>query len=120
MAKKRSDDDVRPAVPGLQTTLLPEDSEGEQQMPALLDCLLPRWRDGKCVRRSGTISVKIVGCYFVASLTCPSEGLQCSVSSLSIVGLLEALNATAASASTVWTPTFERQKRDRQHADKQL
>jgi hypothetical protein len=120
MSKKGVPDNTRPAVFGKQTTLVPEDDAGEKALPNVLDCLLPRWKDGRCVRESGRIGVRVVGCYFVCTLTCPSEGLECSVSSLSIVGLIEALEKVAADPNTVWTPTFAAQKKARQDASKSL
>ena len=119
MAKKHVLNGV-PAVPGLQATLVPEDSAGEEQLPYLLDCLLPRYKDGKCVRKAGSVSISLEGCYFMAKLVCPSEGRQCSVLSLSLVGLLERLNETAGEPKTPWFPTWERKKKDLRSAEQSL
>jgi len=109
-----------PAVPGLQATLVPEDAEGEKHLPFLLDCLLPRYKDGHCVRKAGSVSISLEGCYFTARLICPSEGRQCSVLALSVVGLLEALNTVIGEPKTPWFPTWAQRQKDLRSAERVL
>jgi hypothetical protein len=101
-------------------SLVPQDSDGEETYPVLSQCLMPRWRDGRCIRESGRIGIRIVGSYYMATVTCPSEGLECSVSCSSIIGLMDRIEQAVASPDTVWTPTYGAQKRARQDAQRRV
>lgn len=92
-------------------SLVPQDAKGAELYPNLMDCLMPRWVDGQCVRQSGSLRMRIVGSWFLLSLTCPTEGVETSVTLDTVVKALEALEKTIASGKAVWTPTFERQKK---------
>ena len=102
------------------TPLVPEDMAGEAAFPALVWCLHPKWREKKCVKESGTLSVKIVGPYYVVNVVDPTRGLQTSVTLESLAGLLEAVEARLADPGQIWTPTFDRVKKARQEARKPI
>jgi hypothetical protein len=106
---KRSDDDPLDFL-GKRDSLVPQDAEGMKAYPTLAACLQPRWKDGKCVRQAGRMGLRVVGCYFLVSVTCPTEGLETTATLGSIVGLLDALEGHLRSPGAVWTPTFDRVK----------
>ena len=94
--------------------LSPSDAKGEEQWPTLMECLLPIWKDGKCKRQSGHLRIRLTGSWFVATLSCPTEGMETSVSSDTLSGLLDALEAKLRSPECQWTPDWESVKKTRQ------
>ena len=101
-----------------RNSLIPQDGQGAKLFPTLMELLLPKWVDGKCVRQSGRLSMRIVGPYFVFTVSCPTEGLETSVTLASIVEALEAIERHCVDPGAIWTPTFDRQKQARKEEEK--
>lgn len=116
MAKK-AETNGHSTIPFLKDRLqCPADDAGLDAFPTLTQCLFPIWKDSKCVRISGGVRIRLVGGYYLVTVSCPSEGLETTLTTPTLVGLLEALEAHVRNPATIWTPTFEEQKRARQDA----
>lgn len=92
----------------------PSDEEAENKWPTLWSCLAPIWVKGKCTRQSGRLSIRLSGSWFVATVSCPTEGLQASVGSESLTGLFDALEAKLRDPACQWEPDWEATKKTRQ------
>lgn len=114
MAKKPATNGVVP--PPLQglTTLVPCDDAAQQTWPNVWACLMPHWSEGKCTRQSGGIRLKLVGSWFVVTLSCPTEGLETDLTTDTLVGLLDQLESLLASGKAVWKPDWSATKKARQ------
>jgi hypothetical protein len=94
--------------------VVPADDEAAKRFPTIYDCLMPRWKEGACVRQSGKISIRITGSLFTITLECPTEGLQASLSSETFADLFTRLEKLLASGKAQWVPSWEIQKKARQ------
>ncbi len=111
------------ALPGVlagRNSLTPTDQAGEKAYPTVAALLQPLWRDGRCTREAGSIRLRIVGPYFLVSITCPTEGLETTATLASIVGLMDALEKHVNAADAVWTPTFDRVKKAKADVKEQM
>ena len=93
-----------------------EDPEGELACPTLSQLLLPRFKEGKCTRLGGSLSLRVVGGFFVVRIACPTEQCQTTFTLTSLSQLTERLEAAVQSTSTVWLPDYDSQKRARREA----
>jgi hypothetical protein len=108
-------DDARGPLPlGQQST--PEDAQGVEKHPFLTDLLFPRFKDGKCVRQAGRLTLKIVGGYYVVTVACPTESVQTTLVFRTLEALLDQVEQSVQLSTIVWLPDFEKQKKDRQQA----
>lgn len=114
MAKSKKADDVMPLALMEGKLRAPTDADLEASCPTLHRCLSPIWKDGKCVRQSGSLKVRLIGGYYQMTLSCPTEGVETSITLESLVGCLEALDERLQSPGCVWTPDFVEQKKARQ------
>jgi len=105
--------EVPPPLAGL-STLVPSDDEAKRLWPNVWACMMPHWSEGKCTRQSGGIRVKIVGSWFVVTLSCPTEGLEADLTTETLLNLLDQLEALLASGRAVWKPDWASTKRSRQ------
>lgn len=94
----------------------PEDAEALAKWPMLCNLLWPRFKDGKCVRGAGRVTVKCIGGYYVVAVACPTEQVQTTLVFESLVNLLDQLESSVQSSICVWLPDFESQKKARQQA----
>ena len=92
----------------------PDDGELEKQAPVLFSCLQPLWREGKCKRASGSLRVRLVGGYYQVTLSCPTEGLEMSMVTDTLVDLVKQIEARLNDPACIWTPDFSEQKKSRQ------
>src|ERR1700686_2587895 len=110
---KKKTERERPALNG-RTEL--QDSSGLEQCPTLYDLLRPRFKDGRCTREGGHLSIRVVGGHYVVKLACPSEEVQTTFP-LDTLCMLESCLETAVRSNTiVWLPDYESQKRARREA----
>lgn len=92
----------------------PDDAELEKQAPTLYSCLQPLWKEGKCKRASGSIRVRLVGGYYQITLSCPTEGLETSMVTDTLVDVIGQLEKRLNDPACIWTPDFSEQKKSRQ------
>jgi hypothetical protein len=114
VGKKPSPNGVVPLPLQGLTTLLPQDDASSTRWPNVWACLMPHWSEGKCTRQSGGIRVKLVGSWFVCTLSCPTEGLECDLTTATLVDLLDQLEAILSNGTAVWRPDWSTMKKARQ------
>lgn len=108
--------DTQAAVPGFATAMLtqsPADDAARSAYPLLMQCLLPIWRDGKCVRQSGSIRVRITGSYYLVSVSCPTEGVEATLTTETIIDIPLQLEDSLKLNKLQWVPDYERVKSTR-------
>jgi|SRR5215475_1654223 len=98
------------------STQCPTDSEALKAWPNVVACLYPLWREGKCIRQAGALRVRLVGCYYCVTLSCPTEGVETDLVVETLVGLFDALEGLLSSGKAVWRPDFYHTKKSRQQA----
>jgi hypothetical protein len=98
------------------STQCPTDAEALKLWPNLIACLYPQWREGKCIRQAGSLRIRLVGCYYATTLSCPTEGVETDLVTETLVGLFDSLEALLASGRAVWRPDFYHTKKSRQEA----
>lgn len=96
------------------STLVPCDDKARERYPNVWACLMPHWSEGKCTRQSGTLRVRIVGSWFEVTLSCPTEGVETTLSTETLVNLLEQLEKLLASGRAIWKPDWSSTKKARQ------
>lgn len=114
MAEKEDLNGFTPSPLAGVTTQRPTDQEGETRWPNVIACLYPIWRDGKCVRREGTLKIRLVGCYYAVTLSCPTEGVETDLVVDTLVDLFDALEGLLRSGKAVWRPDWQSTKKARQ------
>lgn len=92
----------------------PEDALLEEQCPILYSCLQPVWTEGKCKRQSGALRIRLVGGYYQVTLACPTEGLETSLVTATLVDVTKQLEERLNDPACIWTPDFAVQKKARQ------
>jgi len=111
----KSEDKAQSALPAAaMSRQQPTDDNAVQNWPTLMSCLYPIWVDGKCKRQSGSLKIRLVGGYYVVTLSCPTEGMEASLTTDTLVDLFDALEARVSDPACVWTPDFAAVKRTRQ------
>lgn len=113
MAKK-SDESKTPIPVAAMRKQAPDDNLLKAKCPTLHQLLMPIWIDGKCKRQSASLRVRLVGGYYMVTLSCPTEGLETNVVTDSLVGLIELLEAKVSDPGCIWTPDFAAIKKTRQ------
>lgn len=115
MAKKRDELNGFTPTPlvGVQSQR-PQDTDGEKKWPNLLACLCPVWREAKCVRQAGSLSIRVVGSVFQVSLSCPTECVETSVRVSTLVDILDVLEKVLSDGTAVWGPDYATAKKARQ------
>jgi hypothetical protein len=96
------------------STQCPTDAEAMKAWPNLVACLYPLWKEGKCIRQAGSMRFRLVGCYYLVTLSCPTEGVETDMVMETLVGAFDALEALLASHKAVWRPDYLAQKKSRQ------
>jgi hypothetical protein len=102
----------------LGSDVAPQDSGGLGTLPHLCNLIWPRWRNGKCTRVAGRITIKCIGGYYVVTINCPTEAVQTTQIFESLEGLLAELEQRVQSSTCIWLPDYESQKRARQESKK--
>lgn len=105
--------ETQPAVPGFATAMLtqsPADEAARAQYPLLMQCLLPIWKESKCLRQAGSIRVRLVGSYYMVSINCPTEGVEATLTAESIIDLPLQLENALQLNRLQWIPDYERVK----------
>jgi hypothetical protein len=92
----------------------PNDQAGVAKWPVLTELLFPVWKDGKCVRQSGDMKIRLVGGYYLLTLHCPTEQLETTLTAETLVDALDALETLLASGKAVWMPDWNATKKTRQ------
>lgn len=106
----------RPAVVSLiQSTSAkaPDDPEGKSKWPALLELLCPIWEDGVCKRQAGKLQITLTGPYFIISLGCPTERVECQLMVESLSTALDELEASLHSGRAKWVDDWRKKKESR-------
>jgi hypothetical protein len=93
-----------------------DDPEGLDQCPTLLDLLSPRFKEDKCTRLGGSLSLRVVGGFYVVRIACPSEQVQATFTLTTLANLETHLEECVRSSSVVWLPDYDSQKKARQDA----
>lgn len=113
MAKKPKNDDVPISVLAVSRQA-PDDDALATACPTLYKCLVPIWKEGKCKRQSGSLRVRLIGGYYQVTLSCPTEGVETSLVTDTLVGIEGQLESRLRDPSCIWTPDFAAQKKSRQ------
>ena len=92
---------------------VPQDAAAEDEWPTLMAVLLPVWKEGKCRRQAGSLRLRIVGGYFLVTVHCPTEGMECTMTTDTLVNLLPQLETFLQSGASEWIPDFETLKKTR-------
>jgi hypothetical protein len=95
-------------------TQCPCDAQAEEKWPNVVACLVPQWREGKCHRQAGRLTIKPLGCVWEVTLSCPAEGVDTSVRVASLIDGLDALESLLRSGEAIWQPDWATQKKIRQ------
>jgi hypothetical protein len=115
MSKKNGKVEEKDRV-ALGVALKLEDPEGMEVAPTLIDILSPRFKDGKCTRQGGSLSLRVVGGFYVVRIACPSEQVQATFTLSTLASLLTDLERNVQSSSCVWLPDYDSQKKARREA----
>jgi hypothetical protein len=110
----RSKVEAGPVIPGINRVL--DDAEAQETLPTLFSLLNPAFKDDKCVRLGGTLRLRVIGGYYVVTVSCPTEEKQATVVVTSLVPLVTALETALRDPMCVWLDDFEKQKRARREA----
>lgn len=102
------------ALPVFALRQLPTDDVLLASCPLTAEILWPKWKDGKCLRQSGSVRVRLVGGYYLITLHCPTEGVEATLTTDTLVDPLGQLEVALRNDTLVWLPDFERQKKTRQ------
>lgn len=113
MAKKPPKDDVPVSVIAASKRA-PDDPGLAERCPTLYRCLISIWEGGKCKRQSATLGVRQIGGYYQITLRCPTEGVETSMVTDTLIDLVDQLEARLRDPACVWTPDFASQKKARQ------
>jgi hypothetical protein len=90
------------------------DPATHERWPKLLSCLLPHWDGDKCTRQAGSLRVRLVGGYYLVTLSCPTEGLDTTVTVDSLTVAWDQLEEALANGRAVWLPDWSTTKKARQ------
>lgn len=94
--------------------LSPHDAIAEKELPTLMELLMPRFRsDKRMTREAGSLLVKVQGSLFTVTLTCPTEGVETTMVTSSVMGLLDQLELHTSDPGVAWTPTYAAKKKSR-------
>ena len=93
-----------------------DDPTALAECPTLYDVLRPRWKDGKCTRMGGSLSLRVVGGFYVGRLSCPTEQVTATICLTTLATLTADLERAVQSNSIVWLPDYESQKKARREA----
>jgi hypothetical protein len=92
----------------------PQDPGAKAKWPTLTELLDPVWTDGKCMRQSGSLRIRLVGGYYLVTLACPTEGLETTMTTDTLVDAFDALEAMLVSGKALWMPDWNVVKKSRQ------
>jgi hypothetical protein len=115
MSKKNGKPEEKDRV-ALGVNVVLEDPDGKDAAPTLFDILAPRFKDGKCTRLGASLSLRVVGGFYVIRIGCPSEQAQATFTLHTLASLLADLERNVQSSSCVWLPDYDSQKRARRDA----
>lgn len=100
--------------------LSPHDEEANALFPTLMQVLLPRYnRKKQLTREAGSISVRVDGSLFRCTIYAPTDGVQTTYDTDTLVNLLEQLEEHVSNPKTSWSLTYDK-KRKAGHALKKL
>jgi hypothetical protein len=108
--KAKSPQVDKPKIFAQKSLISPSDDPGVEKYPVLCDVLFPRQKDDIVTWKGGRLSITVEAGYYAVTLTCPSEGKQCSVMSESLTTLFADLEAVLANGQAVWRLTFDAKK----------
>jgi hypothetical protein len=116
-----------PIVPSYSPILLgkmglsPHDDEGSKEYPTLLRLLMPLYNDKKrLIREAGSFRVSVDGSLFRVSFECPTEGIQTTMMTPTIMELLTSLEVHLSDPQSDWPQTYAAKKRARRGLDKSI
>jgi len=90
----------------------PHDDEARTEYPNLMRLLYPKYDDkGRMTREAGYIRLSIEGQVYTLTLVCPTEGVQCSLSTPTCIEPLAQLEHYVTRPFCAWGPTWERRKK---------
>lgn len=113
MADKKKEIVTAPILAGLNGKVM-HDPQGLDKYPVLSSLLHPIWKDGNCVRQSGTMRVSLIGGYFIVCVSCPTEQVETRVTLESLVNMIDLVEAAVRDPRATWLPTFAATKKTRQ------
>jgi hypothetical protein len=114
VARKHDANGYTPAPLVAVNSQRPCDADGEARWPNVYACLLPVWKEGRCLRQCGRISVRVIGSVFEIALSCPTEGVEMTMRVPTLVDALDAMEAHLRSGAAVWAPDWVTAKKIRQ------
>lgn len=114
MAKKKDDKPEIVALVKAAQNLSPTDETSKDTWPTLYELLRPIWKDGKCLRQAATIKLRLAGPYYLVTLSCPTEGLEATLTTDTLVCLFDQMEEFLASAACPWMPDWQQAKKSRQ------
>ena len=113
MAEKKKEIVTAPILAGLNGKVM-HDPQGMDKYPVLSSLLHPIWKEGVCVRQSGTMRVSLVGGYFIVCVSCPTEQVETRVTLDTLVDLIGRVEESVRDPRATWLPTFAATKKTRQ------
>lgn len=101
--------------------MCPHDDQATHDYPTLMQLMLPRYRDDRCLtREAGSLTVKVDGSLFRVTITCPTEGLVGAILMREMSDLLLHIERALSEGRFAWTPTYDAKKRARRGLDKSV
>jgi hypothetical protein len=88
-----------------------DDPEARAQLPHLWDHIAPIFSGACLQRQAGRITISIEGDHYRVTVSCPTEKVQTTLITSTLLGCLEELNRYLAMPTRVYAPTWERNKK---------
>jgi len=89
-----------------------KDPKAQKETPALLDVLLPIFRDGVLVRQPGRLAIQADGMAWRVRIECPTELLETVVACDSLLTLLQELEVALTSGKLHWGQSWSARKKN--------
>ena len=101
--------------------LAPSDDSAAKEYPTLCELLFPVYDEKKrLTREAGVLSLRIDGQLYRVTLVCPTEGVQTTLETTTLLDLFEQLERHCYGTSAAWVPTYDRKKKAGQHLKRVL
>lgn len=88
-----------------------KDDKGKKELPALLDILLPIWREGVMTRQPARLTIQPDGGHWRATIDCPTEGVMATFLLDNLPDLLKAVDDLLASGKAQWAMSWIKRKK---------
>ncbi len=108
--------EVRPhALLAAKRPLVPDDDDAIKAYPTLLSLLLPVYDDhGRLCREGASLSIRVDGSLYRATLSCPTEGYQGTVTTNRLLMFLGDIEQVINLPDFNWTKDYDSLKKSKQ------